>query len=84
MILETGSLVFLSLIVLFWRLPMKYKNWFISHPVWLEMPFGAAAYILHYGTFSGMMAAAVAACICFAFMQFLAFTRKIYPSLFQI
>ena len=69
MIIETGTIVFLSLVVLFWRLPTKAKLWFFGHPAWLEIPFGTAAYALHYGTFSGMMAAATAACICFAFVQ---------------
>lgn len=69
MIIETGTIVFLSLIVLMWRLPRKTKLWFFGHPAWLEIPFGILAYLLHYGTFSGMMAAATAACMCFAFMH---------------
>ena len=71
MIFETGTIVFLSLIVLFWRLPQTSRVWFIHHPAYLEIPFGLAAYALHWGTFSGMMAAATAACMCFAFMQIL-------------
>lgn len=69
MIIETGTIVFLSLIVLMWRLPKHTKLWLFGHPVWLELPFGLLAYILHYGTFSGMMAAATAACMCFVFVQ---------------
>ncbi len=69
MIVETGTIVFLSLIVIFWRLPKTSRLWLLGHPLWLEIPFGLAAYVLHYGTFSGMMAAATAVCICFAFTQ---------------
>lgn len=69
MIIETGSLVFLSLIVMVWRLPRKAMLWLFGHPLWLELPFSVAAYALHYGTFSGMMAAATAGCMCFCFVQ---------------
>ena len=69
MFLETGTIVFLSLLVLVWRLPTKTMLWLFGHPVWLELPFGLLAYVLHYGTFSGMMAAATAATMCFAFVQ---------------
>jgi hypothetical protein len=69
MIIETGTIVFLSLMVLFWRLPKRTRLWLLGHPAWLEVPFGVIAYMLHYGTFTGMMAAATAACICFAFTE---------------
>ena len=69
MIFETGTIVFLSLIVLVWRLPRNTLLWLFGHPLWLELPFSLAAYALHWGTFSGMIAAATAACICFCFMQ---------------
>lgn len=69
MFLETGTIVFLSLIVLFWRFSTRARLWFLGHPVWLEVPIGIAAYALHYGTFNGMMAAATAVCITFVFVQ---------------
>ncbi len=69
MIIESGVIVFLSLIVLFWRLPMKARLWCLGHPAALEVPFGLLAYMLHYGTFSGMMAAAVAAICAFGFCE---------------
>ncbi len=69
MFIETGSLVFLSLVVgIFW-LPKRTVLWLFGHPVMLELPFGILAYMLHYGTFSGMMAAAVAAVLCAAFTR---------------
>jgi hypothetical protein len=69
MFLETGTVVFFSLIILFWRLPKGARLWLLGHPIWLELPLAVLAYALHYGTFSGMMAAATAACICFVFVQ---------------
>src|SRR5437868_6583886 len=69
MMIETGTIVFLSLIVLVWRLPRRMMLWLFGHAVWLELPFSLVAYTLHYGTFSGMMAAAVAACMIFGFVQ---------------
>lgn len=69
MIIETGTIVFISLAIVFWRFPKRLKLWLLGHPLWLEIPFAILAYVLHYGTFSGMMAAATAACICFVFVQ---------------
>jgi hypothetical protein len=69
MMIETGGIVFLSLAVLMWRLPRKTMLWFFGHPAWLEVPFSGAVYLLHYGTFSGMISAATAACLCFCFVQ---------------
>jgi len=69
MMIETGTIVFLSLAVLVWRLPRRALLWFFGHPAWLEIPFSVAAYVLHWGTFSGMLAAATAGCLCFCFVQ---------------
>jgi hypothetical protein len=69
MIVETGVIVFLSLLVLVWRLPRRTMLKLFGTPWLLELPFGVLAYVLHYGTFSGMMAAAVAAILCFGFVQ---------------
>lgn len=67
MFLDTGFMVFLSLIVIVAWLPNRTVLWLFGHPIALELPFGVMAYLLHYGTFSGMMAAAVA-CIMVAFL----------------
>jgi hypothetical protein len=69
MIIETGFIVFLSLMVIVWRLPRSWVLWLLGHPLWLEAPFGLLAYALHYGTYSGMMAAAVAVIMCYIFVQ---------------
>jgi len=67
--IETGFLVFLSLVVmLFWLNTITILRFF-GRPWTLELPFGILAYILHYGTFSGMMAAAVAIAMCAIFVR---------------
>lgn len=48
---------------------MKKRLWLLGHPAWLEIPFVVLAYVLHYGTFSGMMAAAVAGILVFGFTE---------------
>lgn len=67
--ITTGFLVFLSLMVMVFRLPNRHVLWLFGHPLWLELPFGILAYALHWGTYSGMMAAAVAAILCYVFVQ---------------
>jgi hypothetical protein len=69
MMIETGGIVFLSLAVLMWRMPRKTMLWFFGHPAWLEVPVQRRSLLLHYGTFSGMISAATAACLCFCFVQ---------------
>ena len=69
MFIETGSLVFFSLIIMFFWLKPRTRLWLFGHPVFIEVPFACLAYTLHYGTFSGMMAAGVAAALCFCFMR---------------
>lgn len=68
MILETGMLVFFSLVIFLWQVPRGLRLWLMGHPFWFEVPFSILAYLLHWGTFSGMMAAATAACICHVFV----------------
>ena len=69
MFFESGTVVFLSLIVMCFWMPKRTLLWFFGHPVWLELPFGLMAYALHYGTFSGMMAAATACVFVAAFTK---------------
>lgn len=90
MFIETGSLVFFSLIIMFFWFNMRTRLWLFGHPVVLEVPFAIFAYMLHYGTFSGMMAAGVAAAMCFCFMRCGKFLvgsiqdNKYTPGLFKI
>ena len=67
--IETGFIVFLSLMVMVFRLKRTKVLWLFGHPLWLELPMGFLAYALHFGTFSGMMAAAVAVIMVYVFTQ---------------
>lgn len=67
MILESGTIIFLGLLFLFWKLKTETALKLVGKPLALDLCVSVIAYILHYGTFSGMMAAAVAGMITSAF-----------------
>lgn len=64
----TGIIVFLSLIVMYFWFPWRTRLKMNGSPLCVEVPFGILAYALHFGTFSGMMAAATAVVLARAFM----------------
>lgn len=60
MILESGFIVFLGLLFLGIKLPRKTSLILLGRPLALDISVSAIAYLLHFGTFSGAMVAAVA------------------------
>lgn len=62
--LEAGFLVALGLTVLFWKLSWKSRLWMLSHPVAMDIAIFIALTFVHWGTFSGVMAATVGALMC--------------------
>lgn len=60
MILEMGFIVFIGLLFLFMKLPKRLALQLLGRPLLLDVAVSVLVYILHAGTFSGMMAAAVA------------------------
>lgn len=56
----TGFMVYLSVVIFLKWIPRDKRLWLYGHELWLELPLGILVYVLHFGTFSGMMAAAVA------------------------
>lgn len=60
MILESGFIIFLGLVFLTIKLPRRVLLRALNYPLALDIGISVLAYILHYGTFSGMMAAATA------------------------
>jgi hypothetical protein len=60
MIIESGIIIFIGFLLLMIKLP----NWQIAvllgKPLAVDLTASAIAYILHFGTFTGVMAAAVA------------------------
>lgn len=67
MIIESGVIIFISLILLFIKLPIIWRLRLFGAPLSLDLSVSALAYILHWGTFSGVMAAAVAGLMCSGF-----------------
>jgi hypothetical protein len=60
MIIESGIIIFLGLLFIFIKLPARRALILLNYPVWVDVVVSVLAFIMHYGTFSGVMAAAVA------------------------
>lgn len=67
MTLESGAIIFIGLLLLFIKLPTKTALRLLNYPLLLDLAVSAAAYVLHWGTFTGVMAAAVAGLMCSGF-----------------
>lgn len=62
--LEMGFLVALGLFVMLAKLSWHRKLWMTSHPLFMDLTTFAVLTLLHWGTFSGVMAATVGALFC--------------------
>ena len=62
--LETGFLVALGLLFTMAKLSWPRKMWMISHPLTMDIGIAVLLLFLHWGTFSGVMAATVGAMFC--------------------
>ena len=60
MIIESGVIIFIGMILLAIKLPPRVTLRLLGYPFALDLGASVLAYIMHYGTFSGVMAAAVA------------------------
>jgi nucleoside permease NupC len=60
MIIESGVIIFVGLLLLFVKLPRRISLRLFGYPLALDVAVAILAYALHWGTFSGVMAAAVA------------------------
>lgn len=60
MIIESGVIIFIGLLLLAIKLPPRVSLRLLGYPFALDLSASILAYIMHYGTFSGVMAAAVA------------------------
>lgn len=67
MFIESGIIVFVGLLLLFIKLPQKMRLWLLGRPLAVDIVASALAYALHWGTFTGVMAAAVAGLMCSGF-----------------
>jgi hypothetical protein len=62
--IEMGLVVALGLIILYARCGWKTRLWINSHPLFMDVAVFAFLNLLHWGTFSGLMVAAVGALFC--------------------
>lgn len=67
MIIESGVIIFIGLLLLAIKLPLRTNLKLLGRPLAVDLTASVLAYILHYGTFSGIMAAAVAGLMCSGF-----------------
>lgn len=67
MIIESGVIIFLGMLLLGLKLKAKTSLTLLGYPLALDFGVSALAFIMHYGTFSGVMAAAVAGLMCSGF-----------------
>lgn len=67
MIIESGVIIFLGLLLLGAKLPRYLSMRALGQPFWLDLGCSLLAFVMHYGTFSGVMAAAVAGLMCSGF-----------------
>lgn len=67
--IEMALFVALGLIVMFARLPWKWKLRFITNAGLTDVMVFVLVTFLHWGTFAGMMVAAIAALFCSLFLS---------------
>ena len=67
MIIESGVIIFIGLLLLFVKLPRRVALRVLGYPLALDVAVSILAYALHWGTFTGVMAAAVAGLMCSGF-----------------
>lgn len=67
MIIESGVIIFVGLLLLALKLPVKTSLKLLGRPFAVDLTCTVVAFLMHMGTFSGVMAAAVAGLMCSAF-----------------
>lgn len=67
MIVESGVIIFVGLLLLAIKVPAKYSLRALAFPLTIDLSASVLATLVHWGTFSGLMAAAVAGLLTSAF-----------------
>lgn len=62
--IEMGLIVALGLIFTFAKMPWRWKMWMLSNPVTMDVSVFILLNMIHWGTFSGVMVAAIGALFC--------------------
>lgn len=85
MIIESGMIVALGLLFMFFKCSWRTRIWMLSHPLTMDIIVFVVLNFLHWGTFSGVMVAACGALICSGMISLGRFSfgyinqRKYYP-----
>lgn len=75
MIIESGVIVALGLIFMFFKLSWKLRLRMLGHPMLMDLGVFVLLNWIHEGTFSGVMVAATGALVCSALISF---GRKVF------
>lgn len=67
MIVESGVIIFVGLLLIFLKLPRRVSLRLLGSPLAMDIVVSVFTLLVHWGTFSGVMAAAVAGLICSGF-----------------
>lgn len=70
MIIESGVIILLGFLALFVKLPRRTIARLLGYPLAMDLVASIGAYLLHWGTFSGVMSAAVAGLMTSALTSF--------------
>ena len=70
-VLVFGVIVFAGVAFLLAKVPPKLRAWLLGHHVALDITVSAVVLWIHWGTMTGLMAAAVAGFICSAYTSML-------------
>ena len=66
--IEMGFVVFIGLAIMYSRLGLRARLWINSHPLTMDVMTLVILSAIHWGTFSGLMVAAVGALFCSLFV----------------
>lgn len=59
-----GFIVYLGFLLIMVKLPVRAQLWLIGHSLLLDLVVSVTAYMLHRGTYTGVMVAALAGLLC--------------------
>jgi hypothetical protein len=67
---EAGMFVALGLLAIFAKCSWRIRMWILSHPLFIDISVFILLTLLHWGTFSGVMAATIGALMCSMVLAF--------------
>lgn len=69
MIIESGVIVALGLLFTFFKLSWRMRLKMLGHPLGMDVGVFVFLNVIHWGTFSGVMVAAIGALVCSALLS---------------